>query len=511
MAIQTGLQAAYKAFSDPESVQNSITTTRRAETYSQAWSYYRKKMFSRRDSFDWSAYLASRELYKHTRLIYNPVPSIVDFYVDNVWQAAENNLYRALSTPVADGADESLVEAIAQIDQWTNWRGEQQKVKRYAAATGNVLIEVIDDGLRDKITQKTVWAGYVTDLQLSDADDVLAYTLEWSAYDSDKKETYVYKKIITKESFSYFRDDKPFIPNGKSDAVEENPYQFCPAAWIKHIDDGAFYGLPACEDFDKVDEVNSLASHLHDNIHKEIESGKLLGIDDPATIRVLTGGAQNSDGTINENDPRLERVLLAAKGNVSVHDLSGLLKLAEAHPYLKELIASFADDYPELQAHAIIKQNTQLSGAALERLLTPAQNRLDRAAANYDQQLIKLRQMQIAIAGWRTRNGWQNLTDQQRKFAAFNLESYQDGNLDFNLKRSLLIETTDEEREDLAMKRTNRAVGSDGILPLTEKLKILGKSEAEIKAIKAELKTETASVGAALGKAFDAGNNLPAM
>ncbi|MCY7375995.1 MAG: hypothetical protein LH472_08495, partial [Pyrinomonadaceae bacterium] len=224
--------------------------------------------------------------------------------------------------------------------------------------------------------------------------------------------------------------------------------------------------------------------HLHDNIHKEIESGKIIGVDDPSSIEIISGATKDKNGIIQEFDTRLERVLLAAKGNVSVHDLAGVVKLADAHPYLKELIASFADDYPELQARAIIKESSQLSGAALERMLTSAQNRLDRAAANYDQQLIKLRQMQIAAGSLLLRE-FKSRTTQQNLFAPFSLDSYERGQIDFQLKRSLLVEATEEEREDILTKKTNRAAAST-FAGRAEQLRIAGYSDAQVDEILAQ-------------------------
>lgn len=482
-----GLKAFYAAFSDPEAQNRNLSADERVALYQTAWSYYRNHQFSRRDGIEWSAYLAGRELYKHTRLIFNPVPQIVDFYVDNIWQPARRENFESLATPLSHKTDEPVIEAIAQLDQWGNALAEFQKMKRYAAATGNVLIEGVDDTFREKITHKTVWAGFVTELELSANGDVLSYALEYNVYDRELKRDYRYKKQVNKETWSYFRDDSPFVPEGKSAAVEENPYGFCFAVWIRHTDDGADYGLAACKDFNKVDEVNALASHLHDNIHKEIESGKVIGgLETPdSDIKILTGGTQNADGTINEVDPRLQRVLLAAKGNISVHDLSGLLKLAEAHPYLRDVLLSFENDYPELQAAAIIRQNSQLSGAALERMLTPAQNRLDGVQANYNQQLIKLRQMQIAVGGMRQSSGggWTTNTKQQQLFAPFDLTSYSKGELDFQLTRSVLVQNTDAEAEEVLMKKANRAAALREIVDRREQLKIAGFSDDEVQDI----------------------------
>lgn len=479
------ISAAWSVFKDPESLTRDLTREQRLDLYSTAWAYYRSKMFSRRDGYDWTAYLAQRELYKHTRLIYNPVPMIVDFYVDNIWQPARNEDVESLVTPLTDKTDEAIVEAVAQLDQWSSFLSETQKIKRYAAATGNVLIEGIDDLDRQKILHRAVWAGYVTDIELNTTGDVQSYVLEYDVYDRAAQTTYRYKKIVTKENFSYFRDDRPFIPDGKAAAVETNPYGFCFAVWIRHTDDGADYGLPACHSLDKVDEANSLGCHLHDNIHKNIESPKIVS--SGSEILPLVGATQNpTTQVITPQDPRLNWVVLKTGVGAGVHDLAGNLRLAEAHPYLKELLASFTDDYPELQAASIIQKNSQLSGAALERMLGPAQNRLDGVQANYNQQLIKLRQMQIAVAGMRSNGGgWSIQTDQQKVFKGFNLRSYEGGDLNFNLKRSLLVQNTDAETEDVLTKKATRAVTLQPFIDQKEALSIAGYSDEDIDEIMA--------------------------
>jgi hypothetical protein len=472
--------AAIRAFMNPEELLDYKQA--RMDESQFAWAYYSRKMFAA--NYDWSWYFTQNAMYKKTRYLINPVTPLVDFYVDNIWTAARSERFPALATPLLESTDEKITAAVAQVDQWVNWLSEAQKIKKYAAAAGSVLVEVIDDDVREKVLQKTHWHGEVSDLELNNTGDVLSYTLEYDVYDSAINQTYRYKKIVTKDETSYFRDNAPFVPEGAESTVEPNLYGFVPAVWIRHSDDGGIKGTPACRDFGKVDHANSLISHLHDNIHKEIESGKIISMAKPESLRVLTGGTVNSDGTVADNDPRLDRVLLAVEGEASVHDLSGMLKLAEAHPYLKDLILSFADDYPELEYRQILKEKGgTMSGVALERLLTPAQNRLDGVQANYNQQLTKLRQMQLAIAGWRANNWWKRKTKQQMLFTPFSLESYERGELDFYIKPSLLIEPTVDEVEDLMSKKAERAKTLETVIDHEEQLKIAGFNEEQRKEI----------------------------
>jgi hypothetical protein len=480
--------ALWGVTSDPQAELEQMPINDRRLSYSQSWNYYRGDQFSTRKGQDWSLYLASRELYKNTRLIYNPTTQIVDFYVDNLWQPAQDEAHESLVTPVSDSTDEALKAAIAQIDQWSVFQSEAPKIKRYGAATGNVLIEGVDDLVRQKVLHNTVWPGYVIDLQLNDTGDVQSYALEYDVIEDAKtNKRYRYKKIVDKETIRHFRNDSPWTPPGTSGSVEELPYGFCFAVWIRHTDDGSDFGLPACKDLNKIDEMNSLASHLHDNIHKLVESPVVLSVDGEVIPIVGASSRTLPDGTneIVPQDPRLNWIVLKAKPGASVLDLASKLKLAEAHPYLKDLLASFTDDYPELQAATIIQQNSQLSGAALERMLTPAQNRLDGVQGNWNQQLIKLRQMQIAVAGMRFHgNDWSFRTKQQANFAPYSLDSYNAGTLDFNLKKSVLVRTTEAEDEELLKAKTDRAnalmdIGIDEL----EALQVAGYSEEDAKKI----------------------------
>lgn len=485
--IMNGIRAGWAAFvKDPEAQLRDLTHEERVNLYGEGWAYYTNKMFSTRDGLNWEGYLTMRELYKHTRLIYNPVVPIVDFYVDNIWQKADRDDFELLVTDVEEDVDEPLVDAISQLDQWGNWLSESMKAKRYAAATGEVLIEGVDDLDRQKVYHKICWPGFVRDIELNATGDVVGYVVEYDVFDRSAGKTFVYRKEVTKDEYRYFKDDKAWVPPGKTAAVEPNLYGFVFAVWIRHRDDGGDHGAPAVNNLDKVDNINSLASHIDDFIHRDIESPKIIGAS--GEIVPIIGGYKDKTGVVHPQDPRLNWVVLKAdttKGSVAVHDLSGVLKLGEASPELERQLKSFEQDYPELQAATIMKENAQLSGAALERMLGPAQNRLDGVQPGYNQQLIKLRQMQVAIGGMRANGGgWTNMTDQQKRFKPFNLNSYGQGKLDFGIKRAQLVHESEGEIEDTKMKKANRAdvllnIGVDEL----EALQVAGYTEEQAQEI----------------------------
>lgn len=472
-----GIKAFLKAFQDPKAESDSLSIGDRMTAIQVAWLYHSNKMFEKSVA-DWTNYLNERGLYKHTKLVFNPARQINSFYIDNIWQNSANEDYEGLITPVSPFTDEGILKAIEQLDQWSNFQSEKQIIKQYASATGSVLIELVDDTNREKVLHNTVWAAYVKEIVLNNTGDVQSYVLEFNDTDLDGKQ-FLFRKDVNKEQARYYKDDKPFAYDFIGTDTLELPYGFTPAVWIKHNDIGANFGVPACQHFDKINHVNSLASHLHDNIHKEIESAKIVATSGEI-VPMENKTTMDKDGSLNLPDPRLERAVLKTNdANAKILDFSGLLKLSEAHPYLQDLINSFTDDYPELQAEAIIKQNSQISGAALERLLTPAQNRLDGVQPNYNQQLIKLRQMGIAVAGYRTSNGWNENTKQQQVFNKFNLNSYAKGELDFSIVPAKLISETESDREDLLIKKAQRAVTLKDFVTNEEALMIAGYSQDE--------------------------------
>jgi hypothetical protein len=475
-----GIMAGWEAFmKDPEAQLGDLSREQRKELYAMAWAYYQGTMFSTRSGLDWESWLDERSLYKRTRLIYNKAAPVVDFYVDNLWQRAQNKEFENLVT------DEKIVKAVAQLDQWGMWLSESNKIKRYAAAVGNVLVEGVDDLVRQKVYHKCTWPGFVTSIDLNETGDVQGYVLEYVLFDPEMNKQYQFRKEVDKVSTRYFRDDKPWEREGIP-AVIPNEYGFVFAVWIRHMDIGSDFGLPAFPYIDKLNNTNSLASHMDDFIHKDIESPKLIGAS--GEITPIVGAYKDRKGIVHPQDTRLNWMVLkvdTTKGAASVNDLSGSLKLADASKELDRQLASYEDEFPELQVASIMRDQAQLSGAALERMLGPAQNRLDGVQPGYNQQLIKLRQMQISVAGWRANGGgWVGLTKQHEAFKPFNMTSYTKGDLDFTLQSAKLVHESEAEAEDLKQKKATRAetlldVGIDTL----EALQVAGYTEEQAQEI----------------------------
>nr|BBH90150.1 hypothetical protein KTC_49010 [Thermosporothrix sp. COM3]BBH90215.1 hypothetical protein KTC_49660 [Thermosporothrix sp. COM3]BBH90280.1 hypothetical protein KTC_50310 [Thermosporothrix sp. COM3] len=425
----------------------------RAAEYALLWSYYNNSMFDR-VSNAWSAYKAKYNLYRNIRMIYNPTKRLVDFYAGVVYPGALSEDGRALpdgapvAIPFSSDTPTELVQAIAQFWAWNNWQSRKSVIVRYGAALGSVLIELIDDIERGKITSEIVWPGYVKSLELDAAGNIKGYVIEYTA--KDEAGSYQYRKEVDKGSFRYFRDDRPY--DYGFGAEIENPYGFVPAVWIRHCDTGSDHGSPAIAgSLGKIDELNNLVSHIHDQVHKVIGAPLVLWTD--GNVNNLFG-AKKRGSTNDFDEPASEQEsLLMLKGpkDGKVDSLAGNLDLSAANIYIDKLLAEIEQDHPELIFYRELRSMSQVTGPAASRLVGDVASRVQEAQANYDQACISLFRMACAMGGFRANSGaWgRSLTRQQQKFLPFSLESYQRGELDMSIMpRPLLTPTRLEQAQE---------------------------------------------------------------
>jgi len=217
--------------------------------------------------------------------------------------------------------------------------------------------------------------------------------------------------------------------------------------WLKHVDIGGQHGSPAIAgSFGKIDELNNLASHFHDQVHKVIGSPLLISSSSAITnISQVTKRVPTADFTEPATDQE-SMLLLKASADSRVHPLSGNLDLVGTLAAMKELLGEIEQDHPELTFYKELRAMSQVTGPAAARLVGDVANRFAEVAAIVDQANVKLFQMAVAIAGFRANSGaWGSLNRQQQKFTPFDLNSYDKGDLDMAIMpRPLLVPTRQE-------------------------------------------------------------------
>jgi hypothetical protein len=458
------------------------------------WALYNGSRFDK-GMASWSAYKSRYGLYRDMRDVYNPTHRLVEFYAESIYPGVlsedGNDLPdgTSLAIPFAEDIKPELKDAIAQFWQWTNFQAQKSIIPRYGAALGSVLVEIDDDYLAGKVTAKIWWPGFVDGLQLDNSGNVKSYALQYKIKDDTTMATVVYRKEVDIFSIREYRDRQ---------LIKEidNPYGFAPAVWYKHSDTGAVYGAPAIDgSIAKIDELNSLASHAHDQVHKVIGAPLIAwtkSFIEPLFSQSKRPPGENEFAPTPTSGGENENILLlkGAEGG-RVDSLAGNLNLADTITYMKELISELESDHPELAYNREMRAMSTLTGPAASRVMSDVLGKLSERAASYDQQSLKLFQMAVAIAGFRLNGGFwnqdengfsQTISTQQEKFRPYNLDSYRKGQIDLAILPRQLIRPTNQEKaaEKLALWQGVQAAVTAGA-PLEFVLKDAGFSEEELK------------------------------
>lgn len=499
-AMKVGINAA-RAYLNPST--DSAKFAARTQQYDVLWAYYQNSVFERVAGSDvWSKYRSDYVLYPFIRSIYNPVGRLVDFYAGAVYPGVLSPDGSALpdgvplAIPLSKDTPDDLREAIAQLWAWSNWQAGSRGMVTYGGALGSVLVEVMDEVDRGKVTFAVRWPGFVPDLILDSSGNVKFYAIEFQAVD-ERGEVYTFRKEVSQETIKYFRNGTPWDRYGEGE-VMPNPYGFVPAVWIKHMDLGGDHGAPAIRSsLGKVDALNDLASRIHHQIARVIESPQLLWTNSPIS-NALTPDAQAS---LSEQEKQI--TLLKGMQGGSTSTLAGNLDLAAALPYLKELMSEISADHPELGTFEALRGMSSLTGPAVSRMLGDVQTLVSCAAGNYDNGSIKLFQMGTAISGWRASSGaWGTLSRAQQKFKPFSLDSYQRGLLDLSIDPRPIVPMITTEKYDAEMKRATALSTYTGAgLSVEEGMAQLGWDEQVIAKVKVRRAADEAKMAAQMAAA----------
>lgn len=491
---------ARRVFEDPGSAHLTRLYQSRTAAFDLLWAYYANTLF---DSSQLTftnlnqarlrdVYKSNYNLYRNIRLIYNPVRRLVDFYAGVIYPGVLSEDGASLpdgvqlAIPFSTDTPQELKDAIAQFWAWSNWQAKKSTLVRYGAALGSSLVELVDDLERGRISAAVIWPGFIPYMQLGSDGAIEIYAMEYQAFDQVMG-PYFYRKIVTKEAFYYFKNYEPFDYDGHG-AVQENPYGFVPAIWIKHTDIGSDYGSPAVAgSLAKIDELNSLASHVHDQVHKVIGAPALI-----ATSGAISNLFKNTAdrGPTNQMttpvDDQQSVLMLKAPADSRVESLAGSLSLGEAAQYMTMLLGEIEQDHPELVFYKELRSMSQVTGPAASRLVGDVNTRVSEAMANYDAGMISLFRMAVAMGGMRANSGaWgRSLNRQQQKFLSFDLGSYESGDLDMAIMpRALLTPTRSEvASEEQSFWLGIQAASSAGV-PLEVSLADAGWSQEKLAAL----------------------------
>jgi len=458
-----------RVYNDPGAAARSAANDDRLIDYRLLWAYYSNSVFETLE--DWAVYRSRHRLYRHTRPIYNPARRLVEFYCGTIYQGEWADqpaamIEKACAIPFGERTPAPLLQAIAQLYQWSNWQAKKSIMIRYAAAVGDCLVLLVDDMGRRKVYPEIVWPGDVAEVQLDATGNVVRYVLAYDVTDSHDPagRTYQYRREVDKGEIVEYRDEAVT-------SRTPNPYTFVPACWVQHAPSGQEHGGPALRNLSKVDELNALAAHALDQAHRIFEApimlaGESLGSNlqaqpkaGPTGYTALPGRMGPAVGPGDAGREELKIITAGAGGDIKAVKLDP----GEAIEHIDRLLKEIEADHPELGMWQSLRAMSQVTGPAADRLFGDVAALVNAARASYDQQTIKLLQMATAIAGWRANSGaWglrSLLSRQQQAFLPFGLDSYANGELDLSIQsRGLVLPSPEDE---IRLEQMRQALAAD--------------------------------------------------
>ena len=461
-AIKTGISqfiGGYRRFMIDPNVSEGGLVFGQGPTYDYLWKLYEGSAFE--DMNRWNSYKGQHRLYRQTRQIFNPVRNLADFYAERLYPGMVTAFPdqmpdgTAIAIPLTEDTTPEMRAGLDQLWQWTRWRANKSILCRFGAIAGSVLVEVTDDYEAGRVGLNIVWPAHVAYLDLDQSGAILAYALQYVARDDDGI-SYTYRKEVDADWIRFYYNG---IEHDYGDGMEyRNPYGFVPAVWCKHKDLGDNNGAPAIYgSFQTLDELCSLSSHIHDQVHKVIGAPVVLwsdgGIGNLFSSKAQAKGPPTNPYDVTDLD-REGILMLKGPSGGKVDHLAGNLPLHESLEHVQLLLTQMEQSHPEITMYRQLRAMSQVTGPAAERLMGDVVARVDEAAANYDDACSRVFAMALCIGGWRANRGdWGPLSPEQQVFTPFNVDQYGGQDMHIRILPRPLLAMSQEEALQLEQLR----------------------------------------------------------
>ncbi len=420
--------------------------------------YYSNKIYSKLVKYAKQHRVASG-LYKYTRSIYNPVFRLVELLTSKSYSGTLDWEMMATGAMPFNRLDDAHRKAIRQVWKWSNIGSVKTRYPRNCARYGDAIIKIVDDPFKAKVRLELLHPGLIADATITPQGFFDRLVIAYFRQDSVTTPPWLYEEEITKDRFSTYRNGEPYAEytdaNGTPITSWPNPYGFVPVVLTRAIELEHDWGAaPFFPTLDKIDQANDLASITYDQIRKAVNP--LWWLEGVTSINQVQ---QTTTDDTSERD-HIPMLLgpLGSRPNAMVANLN----IADALNAIRMQLDEIEKDHPELSLH-------RLAGG--ERVTSPGTSaayddgiqRISDFRAVVDAGMLRAHQMALSIGGMRGYAG----------FDAFDLESYDRGDLDFELAERPILRDMLTKRERLDLMVTSHA-------PQRWIWQELNKTEAEI-------------------------------
>ena len=409
----------------------------------------------------------------------NPAHRAVEFHVAHLWPGAlPNALPLTVKRP-------GVATAIQQIWDWSNWGTEKQLTARRYANLGDLFVKVPTyrgaDGNVSQVFMQVLDAENVVDFR-KDARSFIVYfriDTHQQRRTQEGSETIIRTEVWDKAEGTYriYEHTKGTgasikdlgEPKVDKNILESFGFDFIPIVHAKFCDLGDARGANCyVHALDKVDEANMAATRLH----------QLLFRYNKPTTAIMANSVDDSGRplpapTIDDRDGNDSESSPAKIGDEDVWEMPGYsdikhlvpdLKYAEALAILNAQMTELESDLPEILYYQL-KEKGEMSGKALQTLLSGAVDRAYEARGNAEWALINAQKMALTIGQMRNLPG----------FEAATIGTYETGDFNHSFQERDVIPLSKKERAE-----TVKAYIDTG-MSLKFALKQNGFSDEEIK------------------------------
>lgn len=378
-------------------------------------------------------YKFKESLYKGIRGLRNPIGRLVEIEAAKVLGGSID--YEAFETGaiMLHDADDSLKDAIRNIFLWSNMDQLKSLYVREGATMGDIALKVVDDVERGKVRLEVLDPRKVYDIQFDEVGNVKFIDIRYDKMNEETGKWYEYREVIDKERFELF--------DGNDTTDEwDNPYGFVPVQWVEHMATGLGFGVTSWHKTrHKIDNLNDLATLIHDNVRKVVNTKYgLSGAELPKT-------SAGAPGTITVTDDNRDKSPIVELGKDGV--LSPIAFPLDIEGALSALISQHKEvenDLPQLALQNMRDSGMEISGVSAKILYGDALDIIDGLQGTYLGGLKQAIQMAISVGAFRRYDG----------FKGYNLDSYHSGALDFNIKPRELYADTLTKRERLELTKS---------------------------------------------------------
>jgi hypothetical protein len=453
--------------------------------YELLWAAYENTAY--RDIHKWAqAYRNKYGLYKYIRNIYNPAYRLGEFWKGAIWGGLldqEAGAQGAIPIVAGKGVNEDqLRAALANLWKLSNWNVNKDICTLRGAVLGDTALRIVDDVQKEEARLELVHPSAIADATVDARGFIKAYRIE--ELRTLEKKTYTYTETAERGEgdevvYKTFRDNQPFAwpgqvdSNGQERAEWSEPYGFIPLIIIQHNNVGLDWGWSESHPLrSKMNEIDDLASKLHDHIRKMVDPVWLFNFNKPKTNPEITTSAATTDRPApgREELPAMYVNQPDAKGQALV---AADLDIEKVSIEIRHILEEIERDYPELQMD-IWSASGETSGKALDKARERVEKKAIQRRPNYDDGLVRAQQMALAIGGFRKYKG----------FEGFDLESFDAGQLDHAIGPRPVFETSQTEllEEKKLLWETVKAAVAAGASPEAA-LADLGWTEEKIQKI----------------------------